>query len=114
MTASDKQLDKYGVIARLIELIEDFPVSLESKLMIGGRTAFVPYSVQLGSFTKWSNAKRLYDELRANGFEANIHTAIVGDARFYRVRVGQYNTPGEAEEMARKLRNKGYTVRIYP
>lgn len=95
-------------------LINSYPESLEAKLLVGGKSDFVTYSVQAGSFTRWSNAKKLHDELNKKGFEANIHTATVGDSRFYRVRVGQYSRLGDAENMARNLKNKGYAVKIYP
>ena len=96
------------------KLIELYPHSLEAKLLLGEKTDFVTYSVQTGSFEKWSNAKKLCNELNNRGFETNIYTAIVGDERFYRVRVGQYDRLDDAEDMARTLRNRGYSVKIYP
>ena len=96
------------------KLLRNYPESLETGILIGKKSDFVSYSVQAGSFAKWSNAKKLYDELNNKGFDVNIHTAIVGDSRFYRVRIGQYPRLSDAEEMARTLRNKGYTVKIYP
>ena len=96
------------------ELLRLYPASLEAKVLIGEKSDFVMHSVQLGSFTKWSNAKKLHDELRSKGFDVNIYTAVVGDSRFYRVRVGQYSRLSDAEDMARTLRNRGYSIKIYP
>ena len=96
------------------KLVKSYPESLEAKLLVGEKSDFVTYCVQLGSFTKWKNAKNLHDELKKKGFDVNIVTARVGDSRFYRVRVGQYNRFSDAEDKARELRNKGYAVKIYP
>lgn len=96
------------------KLLELYPYSLEAKLLRGEKADFVTYSVQTGSFTKWSNAKKLCNDLNNKGFEANIYTARVGNKRFYRVRVGQYSRLGDAEDMARMLRNRGYSIKIYP
>ena len=96
------------------KLIRFYPDSLETKLLGGGKTDFVIYSVQVGSFKKWKNAERLCDELKNKGFDANIYTAILGDSRFYRVRVGQHERLSDVEDMARTLRNSGYSTKIYP
>jgi len=96
------------------KLVKLYPDSLEAKLLAGEDSGFVIYSVQVGSFSRWSNAKKLCDELKGKGFDANIFTVIFEGERFYRVRVGQYGSLGEAEDIARTLQNKGYDVKIYP
>ena len=95
-------------------LIRMYPYSLEARLLVGEKSDFVTYSVQAGSFKKWKNAKKLRDELKDKGFDADVYTATVGDSYYYRVRVGRFSRLGEAEDMARTLRNKGYPVKIYP
>lgn len=104
-TASEEFYDK---------LVELYPDSLEAKLLRGEKRDFIPYSVQVGSFKRWNNAKKLNDELRSKGFDANIYTTVVENSRFYRVRVGQYERLSDAEDMVRTLRNRGYPVKIYP
>ena len=104
----DKASDSFN------KLIKMYPYSLETGLLGEESYAFVAYSVQVASFSKWKNAKNLSEELRGKGFDANIHTAILGDKRFYRVRVGQYASMADAEDLARKLKNAGYDVKICP
>lgn len=96
------------------KLVKLYPDSLEAKLLVREDLGFVIYSVQVGSFSRWGNAKKLCDELKNKGFDSNIFTVIFENERFYRVRVGQYGSLGEAEDMARTLQNKGYDVKIYP
>lgn len=104
-TASEEFYDK---------LVELYPDSLEAKLLRREKSDYIPYSAQVGSFKKWNNAKKLNDELKSKGFDANIYTTVVENSRFYRVRVGQYERLADAEDMARTLRNRGYPVKIYP
>jgi len=96
------------------KLLNGYPDSLEAGLLAGEGRDFALYSVQVGSFAEWKNAKKLYDELTKGGFEANIHTAIIGDSYFYRVRVGRYGRRSDAEGAARALQNRGYSVKIFP
>ena len=96
------------------KVVRLFPDSIEAKMLKGESSSFITYSVQVGSFRKWNNAKKLHDELKSQGFDVNIHTTVTGQSRFYRVRVGRYDKLAEAEDMARNLRNKGYPVKIYP
>ena len=96
------------------KLIKCYPDSLEAKLLVREKSDFAVYSVQVGSFISWKNAKKLCDELKNKGFDANIYTTILGDKRFYRVRVGQCSQLSDVEDMARALRNSGYSAKIYP
>jgi len=109
-----KSGNKPGSIESYDKIVRLFPDSLEAKILKGERSSSITYSVQVGSFKKWGNAKKLHDELRGKGFDVNIHTTVAGPSRFYRVRVGQYGKLSDAEDMARDLRNKGYPVKIYP
>lgn len=95
-------------------LVRIYPYSLETKFLVGEKSDFVEYGIQVGSFKKWRNAKKLCDELKSKDFDADIYTAVLGGSYFYRVRVGRFNRLGDAEDMARALRNRGYTVKIYP
>ena len=96
------------------KLVEFYPDSFETKLLKGEKSDVVEYSVQVGSFKRWSNAKKLSDELKTKRFDANIYTAMLGNKRFYRVRVGKFNQLSDALDMARVLQNSGYSVKIYP
>lgn len=96
------------------KLIRFCPDSLETRLLVGEKSDFLTYSVQVGSFKRWKNAKKLCDELKTKDFDANIYTVKLGNSRFYRVRVGKYNRLSDVEDMARTLRNRGYSTKIYP
>lgn len=55
------------------------------------------FTVQLGVFSRASNAERLVQQLRGAGFDANSAA---------RVTVGPYATRAEAEQALSKIRNK--------
>lgn len=51
-------------------------------------------------------ALAVYDQVRANGYAAEIHPAKAGDKRIYRVRIGHFPSKAEAEALAGKLKGK--------
>jgi rare lipoprotein A len=72
------------------------------------------FAVQVGSFSDKENAvklsKALGEELR------NVYISVyeTPKTRYYRVRVGHYDTREMAYDMAAKLANMGYSVMIAP
>jgi len=72
------------------------------------------YAVQVGSFKKEENAKKLADELGKKGFSAVLSSGSLNGGSVFRVRVGYYDTRDEAEEVLVSLKKsgiKGFVVR---
>jgi len=61
------------------------------------------YSLVVGSFSEKANAQKLVNELKANGFEAEVYSRTNG--KFLAV-IGQYNTKDEANQQKDKLKNQ--------
>ena len=61
--------------------------------------------IQVGSWQSIANAQRARDELSEAGFSANIVTKDVDGNTMYRVRIGAYDNPKEAEEHAGTIRS---------
>jgi rare lipoprotein A len=72
------------------------------------------FTVQVGSFSDKENAVKLSDALGAEVRNVYISVYETPEARYYRVRVGRYNTREMAYGMAAKLANMGYAVMIAP
>ena len=70
------------------------------------------YCVQVGSFSKQSNAERLLNRLLRNRYEAYIQQDAVG--RLFRVRVGQLAQRVDAITLQRRLKKDGYPTKIFP
>jgi rare lipoprotein A len=65
------------------------------------------YAVQVGAFQKESNALRLYDRLRREGFSAFMTQATVRGKGFTRVRVGYFDSIERAQREAGRLKSIG-------
>jgi rare lipoprotein A len=70
------------------------------------------FTLQLGSFAEESNAQRLADQLRKD-FD-NVHVAVVETStqKYYRVRIGQFETKESAFNTAEKLSQMGFRVLV--
>jgi tetratricopeptide (TPR) repeat protein len=72
------------------------------------------FTVQVGSFSDKKNAQILVNELKDFGMASHLSISKSGLRTFHRVRIGQYDTKREAEQVASRLRKKGYLTKIYP
>lgn len=63
--------------------------------------------VQVGSFSRRSNAEVLRDKLKSSGFNAFMETAKADTGPVYRVRVGPQKKRADAESMVKRLSEKG-------
>ncbi len=64
------------------------------------------YTVQVGAFRLKTHAIELRDKLRRRGYEAHVTSAGPRGSRWYRVRVGEYGTRGEARGVVGRLQNQ--------
>ena len=65
------------------------------------------FAVQVGAFSKQSNAEGLVEKLQSKGFTAYITTKNP-----YRVQVGAFKTKDAAKELGKKLKKVGFPVYI--
>ena len=78
----------------------------------GGVTAEKSYFVQAGSFAQHDAAKDLSSKLSRFG-ESKVAQADVDGSRYYRVRIGPFSFPEEAEVTLAKVKNYGiYNAKI--
>ena len=62
-----------------------------------------PWAVQVGSFSARANAERLSDWCREQGFGAQVLALPEGEQALYRVRVGPYESRGDARSAMAEL-----------
>jgi rare lipoprotein A len=72
--------------------------------------ASLDYTLQLGSFTKLENAQLLRDRLRETFSDVAIVPRQSNNGAYYRVQLGTYSSRAAAEEKARQLAQRGYSV----
>lgn len=71
-----------------------------------------PFTVQVGSFRGFSNAKRLKMGLELKYSEVYISETEIDGSTFYRVRIGKFQTKDEVRHLSEILANEGYSVFI--
>jgi len=80
--------------------------------LIHQRNGQVPFTVQVGSFSKQKNAKALVNKLLFRNYDAYVEKNEAD--RMYRVRVGKLNSKEEALALESKLKKEGYPTKIFP
>ena len=61
------------------------------------------YTVQVASFQKAADAKRLKDSLKENNFPSYIKTVVIKGTRWNRVRVGSYGSIEKARKVGQRI-----------
>ncbi len=72
------------------------------------------FTVQVGAFSDKGNAVKLTNALRKEIPDVHISVFETPMARYYRVRVGHFNTRERAYRLATKLAGMGYSVLVAP
>lgn len=100
--------------AKRLGIVDDgtAQVSLSVRLWGDINKKALKYRVQVGSFSDWTNARRLQDRLRHQYPDVVIQPWVGPQGRFYRVRVGPYGTLRDAEVAAGQLEDSGLTTFI--
>ena len=97
-------------------LKQKYPLSLEANIPTvaahGINNQF--FTVQVGSFANFQNAKKLLERLKKGNFDAYIEETSSDAKTLYRVRAGKLNTRQQAESLKQILEEKGYPSRIFP
>jgi serine-type D-Ala-D-Ala carboxypeptidase (penicillin-binding protein 5/6) len=70
----------------------------------GGNTP--AYTVQVGAFRDKRMAEMLQRRLRQRGYSASVTTSGTRSARFYKVRLGEFDTQGEAKRLVGRLKSQ--------
>ncbi len=105
----------------LNKIKSDFPLSpearFETECILPGQQPSAQglcYTVQVGCFSKKTNADNLAAKLNAKGYSAYVEEAASQKKTTYRVRVGRLIVRQEAVRLEKKLASEGYPTRIFP
>ncbi len=72
------------------------------------------HTVQVGAFTNYDNAEKFIEELRKKGYDVYSVLCMLSGKKLCRVRIGKFETRGEAEALKKKLEKDGYFAKIFP
>ncbi|MFH1248419.1 MAG: SPOR domain-containing protein [Candidatus Omnitrophota bacterium] len=105
----------------LNKLKNSYPSSFESRVnqelcpvavaAVGGG---IYYTVQVGSFSRNTNANNLVNKLIAQGYPAYVEGGVLNNKATYRVRVGRFFDRNEAVALEKRLAKAGYPTKICP
>jgi len=70
--------------------------------------------VQLGSFSANNNAEKLANQLREEGFSAQVSSFRSGNKTMYRVQIGPKKDRATAEKLVAKLQKAGHKGLVMP
>jgi rare lipoprotein A len=70
------------------------------------------YIVQVGSFKDEQNATKLKDKLAQDFNNINIQEFVLESEKYYRVRIGGFDTRQQAEKESKRLKKLGYKPAI--
>jgi rare lipoprotein A len=71
-----------------------------------------PFTIQIGSYKDMSNATRMKASLEFKYSKVYITEAEVSGSKYYRVRVGKFNSKDDAYALAKALADEGYNTLI--
>ncbi len=110
-----KKGDTQAAKEYLDKLKTEFPSSLEIRL---NKDLYalpdIYYTVQVGYFVNFTNARNLCDKLISKGYGAYLEEADTSGTRAYRVKVGRLKSRPEAAQLENKLSSEGYPTKIIP
>jgi tetratricopeptide (TPR) repeat protein len=73
------------------------------------------YAVQVGAFSRKSNADRVCQKLTAGGYTAYVEPAPSRSAgMIFKVKIGKFDSYSDAKRVERKLAAQGYSTKIDP
>lgn len=72
----------------------------------GGESVGHKYLIQVSASQKKRDAQHLAAKLSSKGYHPRIEEAMVKGVKWYRVRLGDYDSPDEAEKVAQRLRGQ--------
>ena len=99
----------------LQKIIAEFPQSFEAPIAQNLLEEKEYFTVQVGSFLDKDRAIRLMEELKnRDQYAYTVETSSPEGKVFYRVRVGQMTSLGDAQTLEGELTKLGYPTLIYP
>jgi len=101
---ANRVLDLARAAAVRLDMIGTGTAPVRIELLSGPSSAGAVYTVQAGSFSDRGNAERLRERLLAQYQPIYVQPIRLGETRYYRVRVGRFASPDDAQQAADQLK----------
>lgn len=96
------------------KLQQEFPLSFEARDARRLIQHDQVYTVQVGAFTNYDNAKKCIAALKAKGYDVYSVLCLLSGQKLCRIRVGRSATLKEAQVLRDRLELEGYPAKIFP
>jgi rare lipoprotein A len=116
--AKGRIIDLSYAAAEILGMIGPGTIPVRMEVVGGGADKIhfikdsLDYTLQLGSFSVFENARQLRDRVASKFSEVAIVPLNTSTSTFYRVQIGEFSTRSSAEEQARRVTQEGYPVVI--
>jgi peptidoglycan lytic transglycosylase len=108
----ERIIDLSYAAARILGIYEKGTAFVKVETLGPWIEEFQRFTLQVGSFADEVNAQKLADLLRRNFDNVYVATVETSTQKYYRVRVGQFDTKDLALNTAEKLSQMGYRVLV--
>ncbi|MFH0877705.1 MAG: SPOR domain-containing protein [Candidatus Omnitrophota bacterium] len=108
-TGNEKQFQAYYG-----KLQQEFPLSFEARDARRLSHQADGYTVQVGAFTNYDNAKKTIAALKAKGYDVYSVLCLLSGQKLCRIRVGRCASLKDAELLKDRLELEGYPAKIFP
>ena len=78
----------------------------EEKIPVKSSRKEIYYSIQVGAFADFSNARKESDKFSKLGYQTEILSTVQKNRKLFRVRIGKFKTKTEAQKEKTKLEKK--------
>ncbi|MDD5020389.1 MAG: SPOR domain-containing protein [Candidatus Omnitrophica bacterium] len=95
-------------------LQKEYPLSFEARDARRLKEHEAYFTVQVGAFTNFDNARQFIDRLKAKGYNAYSVLCMLSGKKLCRIRIGRYRTEEEAQQAARQLEKDGFFAKVFP
>lgn len=113
----DRIIDLSHAPAQSIDMVQKGVVKVKVEVVSTPSTKtsnyFTPeYTVQVASYSNMSSANNVKRTLDRQYNNVRVESVKIKGNKYYRVRVGRYDSKNDAKKAASKLRKQGYTTRV--
>jgi len=108
----EPRYDFYTILPQAETVVPDYEIKTRVREELVGKTKAVKYNMQAGSFRDTSEAEHQKAKLALLGIQARIEKAKVGEAIWYRIKIGPYDNPSSVSTIKELLQKNGFAVII--
>jgi cell division protein FtsN len=101
------QFDFYTILPEKETVVPEYEIKTRTREERIGQAKETQYIMQAGSYTSTKDAEKMQTRLSAMGIEAHIQKAKVGNAIWYRIKIGPFAQIASVNTLNARLKQSG-------